>query len=95
MIALVAVSSIVMLLGVIPVTPGNIGWTELLATFGWSTIGSQGGAEIFLSWRITTVICSLLGGFFYLFPVLNRKNVTAEHDKGKKKLGFAKQAGDI
>jgi len=73
MIALVAISSIVMLLGVIPVTPGNIGWTEFLATFGWSAIGSQGGAEIFLSWRIITVICSLLGGIFYLFPVLNQE----------------------
>jgi glycosyltransferase 2 family protein len=93
MIALVAISSIVMLLGVIPVTPGNIGWTELLATFGWSAVGSRGGAEIFLSWRIITVICSLLGGIFYLFPVLNRKNVTAENDKGKKKLGFVKGTG--
>jgi hypothetical protein len=95
MIALVAISSIVMLLGVIPVTPGNISWTELLATFGWSAVGSRGGAEIFLSWRIITVICSLLGGLFYLFPVLNPKNVTAEHDSEGKRLGLAEETGDF
>lgn len=95
MIALVAISSIVMLLGVIPVTPGNIGWTELLATLGWSAIGSQGGAEIFLSWRIITVICSLLGGIFYLFPVLKPRNVTAENDSKGEKLGLAKETGDL
>lgn len=68
MVALVAVSSIVMLMGIIPLTPGNIGWTELLATFGWAAVGAKGGAEVFLSWRIITVLCSLLGGLFYLFP---------------------------
>ena len=95
MIALVAISSIVMLLGVIPVTPGNIGWTELLATFGWSAVGSRGGAEIFLSWRIITVICSLLGGLFYLFPVLGPKSVTVEDHSKEKKLGLAKETGDF
>jgi uncharacterized protein (TIRG00374 family) len=68
MAALAGVSSIVMLIGIIPLTPGNIGWTELLATFGWAAVGAKGGADIFLSWRIITVLCSLLGGFFYLFP---------------------------
>ena len=68
MVALVAVSSIVMLMGIIPLTPGNIGWTELLATFGWTAVGATGGAEVFLSWRLITVLCSLIGGFFYLFP---------------------------
>jgi hypothetical protein len=41
-----AVSSIVILIGIIPVTPGNIGWTELIASFGWSAFGSNAGAEI-------------------------------------------------
>lgn len=60
-----AVSSIVMLIGVIPITPGNIGWTELMAAFGWSAVGSSAGAEAFLFWRIVTVSCSLMGGLFY------------------------------
>ena len=77
MFALVAVSSIVMLLGVIPLTPGNIGWTEILATFGWAAVGAKGGAEVFLSWRIITVLCSLMGGLFYLFP----SRLTDNHHK--------------
>ncbi|HKN19066.1 MAG TPA: lysylphosphatidylglycerol synthase domain-containing protein, partial [Dissulfurispiraceae bacterium] len=71
-VPLMAVSSLVMLLGVIPVTPGNIGWTELLATYGWSAVGSNNGAEIFFYWRVVTLLCSLPGGFFYFFPPRNR-----------------------
>ena len=70
-VPLMAVSSLVMLLGVIPVTPGNIGWTELLATYGWSAVGSNNGAEIFFYWRVVTLLCSLPGGFFYFFPPRN------------------------
>lgn len=65
-VALMAVSSIVMLLGVIPVTPGNIGWTEFLATYGWSAVGSDKGAEVFIYWRIVTLLCSLPWGIYYL-----------------------------
>jgi uncharacterized protein (TIRG00374 family) len=72
-LALAAVSSVVLLLGTIPVTPGNIGWTELIAAFGWSTIGSDAGAEIFLSWRIITILCSLPGGLIYLFLTQDSK----------------------
>ena len=66
-VTLIAVSFIVMLLAVIPVTPGNLGWTELIAAFGWSSVGSNVGAEIFVYWRIITVLCSLPGGLLYLF----------------------------
>jgi uncharacterized protein (TIRG00374 family) len=65
-ITLTAVSSIVILFGIIPVTPGNIGWTELIAAFGWSAFGSSAGAEIFLYWRIVTVFCSLPGMVLYV-----------------------------
>jgi uncharacterized protein (TIRG00374 family) len=65
-ITLTAVSSIVILFGIIPVTPGNIGWTELIAAFGWSAVGSNAGAEIFFYWRIVTVFCSLPGSVLYL-----------------------------
>lgn len=63
---LTAVSSLIILLNVIPVTPGNIGWTELIAAFGWSAVGSNAGAEIFFYWRIVTVLCSLPGSLLYL-----------------------------
>lgn len=67
-IPLLAASSVVMLAGVIPVTPGNIGWTELIASFSWSVFGSGNGAAVFFYWRIITILCSLSGGLFYLYP---------------------------
>jgi uncharacterized protein (TIRG00374 family) len=68
-----AMSTVVLLLSVIPVTPGNLGWTELIAAFGWSAVGSNAGATIFLSWRIVTVICSLPWGFVFLSMAERRK----------------------
>jgi hypothetical protein len=68
-ISLAAVSSIVMLLGVVPVTPGNIGWTELIAAVGWSAVGSNTGAEIFFYWRVVIIFCSLIGAFLYYTPL--------------------------
>lgn len=73
LIALTAVSSVVIVISVIPVTPGNLGWTELLAAFAWSAVGSDAGAEIFLYWRIVTVLCALPGGIFYLAYDAERK----------------------
>lgn len=66
--ALTAASAIVMLFGVIPVTPGNIGWTELVASVGWSVVGSAAGGVIFFYWRIVGIIFSLPGGLLYLLP---------------------------
>lgn len=61
-----AVSLIVMLAGVIPLTPGNIGWTEFLAMMGWAAVGSQAGAAVILNWRIVTTVCALPWGVLYL-----------------------------
>jgi glycosyltransferase 2 family protein len=66
LVALTAVSSVVIVISVIPVTPGNLGWTELLAAFAWSAVGSDAGAQIFLYWRVVTVCCALPGGIFHL-----------------------------
>jgi uncharacterized protein (TIRG00374 family) len=86
--ALTAVSSIVMLLGIIPVTPGNIGWTELVASIGWSVVGSTAGGFIFFYWRIVSILCSLPGGLLYLLPgneVLQRQvETTAPVEKAHK-----------
>lgn len=67
-VALTAVSSIVMLFGIIPVTPGNIGWTELVASIGWSVVGSAAGGIIFFYWRIVSILFSIPGGILYLIP---------------------------
>jgi len=66
--ALTAVSSIVLLFSVIPMTPGNIGWTELVASIGWSVVGSSAGGFIFFYWRIVNILFSLPGGLLYLLP---------------------------
>ena len=66
-----AVSSVVLLVGSIPVTPGNIGWTELVGALGWTAVGSGAGGAIFLYRRIANTLCSLTGGLFY---------ISAQHD---------------
>lgn len=78
-----AVSSIILILGIIPITPGNVGWTELLASIGWSSIGSASGAEVFLYWRLVTVVFSLPGIVFYLtaqkdFPAFGTETAKAD-----------------
>lgn len=78
-ITLIAAFSIIILMGVIPITPGNIGWTEFVASFVLSAISSNAGAEIFFYWRIVTVLCSLPGGLLYF-------NYSA--DIGPQKLGL-------
>ena len=67
-IMLLAASSITIVLGqVLPITPGNIGWTELVAYFTWSAAGSGVGGEVFLLWRVVYICCSLPGGLWYVF----------------------------
>jgi uncharacterized protein (TIRG00374 family) len=66
-VPLLVVSSLVQFFGIVPVTPGNIGWTELLASLGWSLIGSNIGGAVFLYWRIIGIVfCSLPGGILYV-----------------------------
>jgi uncharacterized protein (TIRG00374 family) len=83
-VTLMAVSSLVLLLGVIPITPGNLGWTELLAAYGWSAVGSNAGAEIFLYWRIITVLCSLPGGILYFLMFHSQKPIVRTGAKSEK-----------
>ncbi|MBI5625533.1 MAG: flippase-like domain-containing protein [Elusimicrobia bacterium] len=61
-----AVTLVVMLGGTLPLTPGNIGWTEFLAMAGWAAIGSQSGATVYLNWRVLTTLVSLPWGIAYL-----------------------------
>lgn len=66
-VALMAVTSIVSVIGSIPVTPGNIGWIELLASLGWSAVGSGLGGQILFTWRIVTMLTVAPWGIYYLF----------------------------
>jgi len=65
MINLAAASTVVMLFSVVPVTPGNIGWTELVASIGWAAVGSPAGAAVFFLWRLVCVVFSLPGAYLY------------------------------
>jgi len=75
LISVGAIFALVLLFGIVPITPGNIGWTELLAAHGLLAVGSSAGAEIFLYWRIITALCSLPGGLFYLLTSKNKKQM--------------------
>jgi len=81
---LLALFALILLGGIIPVTPGNVGWTELLASHSLLALGSSAGAAIFLYWRVITGLCSLPGGLLYLLtakaekPSLARQRIPAE-----------------
>ena len=67
-IDLAAISSVVMLFSIVPVTPGNIGWTELIASIGWAAVGSSSGASVFFYWRVVSLLFSLPGAILYFSP---------------------------
>jgi len=67
-IDLASASSVVMLFSIVPVTPGNIGWTELIASFGWAAVGSSSGAAVFFYWRVVVILFSLPGAILYFSP---------------------------
>jgi glycosyltransferase 2 family protein len=57
----------VMLSGVVPLTPGNIGGAEYLGSILWDLLGVASGGTVWASWRVVTVLTSLFGGVIYLF----------------------------
>lgn len=63
---LVAASAIVMLVGLVPVTPGNVGVVEFFAAVAYNAAGSGAGALVFVYWRIICIIFALPGGIMYL-----------------------------
>jgi uncharacterized protein (TIRG00374 family) len=56
----------VMFIGVIPVTPGNLGWLETVAQTVYNLFGMHGGAMVFLIWRVITCAFSLTGGVWQM-----------------------------
>lgn len=60
-------SSVVMFIGIVPVTPGNLGWLEAAAQTVYSLIGISGGAVVFLAWRVVACAFSLTGGLWQMF----------------------------
>jgi uncharacterized protein (TIRG00374 family) len=54
-------SPVVMLSAIIPISPGNLGWTEAVAAVVGDAFGNSGGLTVFLLWRIVTMVFSLGG----------------------------------
>ncbi|GEM_PF-1298172 len=58
-------SPLVFLSSSIPVTPGNIGWTESVAEAIWTLGRAEGGLVILLTWRFLCVLFSFGGLPFF------------------------------
>jgi uncharacterized protein (TIRG00374 family) len=65
-LASMLLSPLVFLSSAVPVSPGNIGWTEAVAVFLWTLFGLKGGMLIFLFWRVLCAVYSLGGGIAYI-----------------------------
>jgi len=51
---------VVILGGVIPATPGNVGWNEYISQIAWSVFGaSPVGAQVFATYRIIAIVIGL------------------------------------
>jgi hypothetical protein len=57
----------VMFIGMVPVTPGNLGWVEAVAQTVYNLCGIGGGAVVFLIWRVIACVFSLTGGLWQMF----------------------------
>jgi uncharacterized protein (TIRG00374 family) len=57
---------LIFLTGIIPVSPGNLGWTEYLGSLLWSSQGLGWGGNLWLSYRLVTVLVSLVGLIMFL-----------------------------
>ncbi|GAB7140061.1 hypothetical protein RsTz2092_00090 [Deferribacterales bacterium RsTz2092] len=64
--AMIAMHGIMQLLIAIPITPANIGWTELVSDELLHLFGTDGGANIAIVGRVMAVLYSLIGGVIYL-----------------------------
>jgi len=56
----------VMFIGMVPVTPGNLGWMEAVAQTVYTLGGIGGGAVVFLIWRVIACAFSLTGGLWQM-----------------------------
>jgi len=57
----------VMFIGIVPVTPGNLGWMEAVAQAVYNLFGISGGAVVFFIWRVIACVFSLTGGLWQMF----------------------------
>lgn len=65
-------SVLVMAVGIVPVSPGNLGWMEFIAGEVWAGMGLSLGAELFFLWRGISCMHLILGLCFLPFIQLKR-----------------------
>ncbi len=65
---------IVMLSSAVPVSPGNLGWTEAVAAGVGYVFGSKESLTVFILWRIVCMATSL-GGVFFVIGLVKEKKV--------------------
>jgi glycosyltransferase 2 family protein len=62
----IILAPLIFITGIIPLSPGNLGWTEYLGSLLWSSQGLGWGGNLWLSYRLVTVLVSLIGLIFFL-----------------------------
>jgi len=62
----IILSPLIFLSGIIPLSPNNIGWTEYLGSLIWASQGLGGGGDLWMAFRLVTVLFSLSGLIIYL-----------------------------
>ena len=62
----ILLAPLIFISGVLPVSPGNLGWTEYVGSWLWSSQGLAWGGSLWLAYRVVTAMVSLIGLVFYL-----------------------------
>jgi uncharacterized protein (TIRG00374 family) len=62
----IILSPLIFLSGILPLSPNNIGWTEYLGSLIWASQGLGQGGDLWMAFRLVTVLFSLSGLIIYL-----------------------------
>jgi uncharacterized protein (TIRG00374 family) len=62
----VTLAPLIFLSGVLPLSPNNIGWTEYLGSLIWASQGISQGGDLWMGYRLVSVLVSLSGLLVYL-----------------------------
>jgi glycosyltransferase 2 family protein len=62
----IILSPLIFLSGILPLSPNNIGWTEYLGSLIWASQGMGQGGNLWMAFRLVTVLFSLTGLIIYL-----------------------------
>jgi glycosyltransferase 2 family protein len=62
----IILSPLILLSGILPLAPNNIGWTEYLGSLIWASQGIGQGGNLWMAYRLVTAFFSLSGLIVYL-----------------------------